>query len=123
MLSNVRPHSGRSQQDSRAFRLRPQTQGRDRRENVFIFSISNPSVPAPDAVAESIAELIKEPPCTLHGYTPSPGAAGPRQAVADNISRRFGIEATADQVYLTAGAPLASPSASTRLPTLGTRSW
>lgn len=73
-------------------------------ENVFDFSIGNPSVPAPDAVAESIAELIKEPPCALHGYTPSPGAAGPRQAVADNISRRFGIEATADQVYLTAGA-------------------
>ena len=73
-------------------------------ENVFDFSIGNPSVPAPDAVAESIAELIKEPPCALHGYTPSPGAAGPRQAVADNISRRFGIDATADQVYLTAGA-------------------
>ena len=73
-------------------------------ENVFDFSIGNPSVPAPDAVAESIAELIKEPPCALHGYTPSPGAAGPRQAAADNISRRFGIDATADQVYLTAGA-------------------
>ena len=73
-------------------------------ENVFDFSIGNPSVPAPDAVAESIAELIKEPPCALHGYTPSPGAAGPRQAVADNISRRFGIDVTADQVYLTAGA-------------------
>ena len=64
-------------------------------ENVFDFSIGNPSVPAPDAVAESIAELIKEPPCALHGYTPSPGAAGPRQAVADNISRRFGIDARA----------------------------
>ena len=83
-------------------------------ENVFDFSIGNPSVPAPDAVAESIAELIKEPPCALHGYTPSPGAAGPRQAVADISAAVSASRLRPTRSILPLAPPLASPSASTR---------
>ena len=72
--------------------------------NVFDFSIGNPSVPAPDAVKQAVLELMEEPPCALHGYTPAAGAPGVRAAVADSIRRRFGIDALPDQVYLTAGA-------------------
>lgn len=73
-------------------------------ENVFDFSIGNPSVPAPAKVRQSIMELMDEPPCALHGYTPAAGTAAVRAAVADTITRRFGIEASPDRVYMTAGA-------------------
>lgn len=73
-------------------------------ENVFDFSIGNPSVPAPEAVKRAVLELMEEPPCDLHGYTPAAGAPSVRQTVADHIRRRFGVPASPDQVYLTAGA-------------------
>lgn len=73
-------------------------------ENVYDFSIGNPSVPAPEAVKRAVLELMEEPPNELHGYTPAAGAPCVRQTVADSIRRRFGIDASPDQVYLTAGA-------------------
>lgn len=73
-------------------------------ENVFDFSIGNPSVPAPNAVKQAVIDLMDEPPCALHGYTPAAGAPSVRQTVADSIQRRFGIAASPDQVYMTAGA-------------------
>ena len=76
-------------------------------ENVFDLSIGNPSIPAPQAVHDRIAELLKEPPEQLHAYTMAAGVESARQAVADNLRKRFGIEATAGQVYLTAGATAA----------------
>jgi len=76
-------------------------------ENVFDLSIGNPSIPAPQAVRDRIAELLKEPPEQLHAYTMAAGLESARQAVADNLRKRFGIEATAGQVYLTAGATAA----------------
>lgn len=76
-------------------------------ENVFDYSIGNPSIPAPDAVRTRIEELLEEPAEQLHAYTMSPGLQSARQAVADNLRERFGIEATFDKVYLTAGATAA----------------
>ena len=76
-------------------------------ENVFDFSIGNPSIPAPDAVRSRIEELLEEPPEILHGYTMAAGLYSARQAVADNLRERFGVPATPEQVYLTAGATAA----------------
>ncbi len=73
-------------------------------ENVFDFSIGNPSVPAPDEVKNTIAKLLEEDPTALHGYTPAAGDPAVRQAVADHIARTYGIAATPGNVYLTAGA-------------------
>ena len=43
-------------------------------ENVFDFSIGNPSVPAPDTVGETAVRLLKETdPVLLHGYTSAQG--------------------------------------------------
>lgn len=72
--------------------------------NVFDFSIGNPSVPAPEGVKRAVLDLMEQPPSELHGYTPAAGAWSVRQTVADSIHRRFGIDASADNVYLTAGA-------------------
>lgn len=76
-------------------------------ENVYDLSIGNPSIPAPPAVRARIEELLEEPPESLHAYTMAAGLQSARQAVADNLRRRFGIQATAAQVYLTAGATAA----------------
>ncbi len=74
-------------------------------ENVFDFSLGNPSVPTPDAVGECLARLLREvDPAMLHGYTSAQGDAGVRAAIADDIRARFGTAVTADCLYLTAGA-------------------
>ena len=58
-------------------------------ENVFNFTIGNPSVKAPDSVARSIRHLLDTvPPEVLHGYTPAPGFYAVRQAMAEQTLRR-----------------------------------
>ena len=74
------------------------------RENVFDFSIGNPSVPSPDAVNETAIRLLRERPDQIHAYTSAQGAADARQRFADSLNRRFGTDYTADRFYLTVGA-------------------
>ncbi len=76
-------------------------------DKVFDFSIGNPSVPTPQAVTDCIRRLTDEDPVALHGYTPSPGSATAREAVAASIKRNFGVDASPAQVYLTHGAAAA----------------
>lgn len=74
-------------------------------EQVDDFSIGNPSVPAPDTVKELVHQLMDSvDPVKLHGYTPAQGEASVRQALADDLNRRYGTAYTADHFYLTAGA-------------------
>ncbi|MBQ5833967.1 MAG: pyridoxal phosphate-dependent aminotransferase, partial [Clostridia bacterium] len=74
-------------------------------ENVFDFSLGNPSVPAPDAVRERLVELLQESdPVKLHGYTSAQGDLGARQSIADYLNRTYGADLRADCFYLTAGA-------------------
>lgn len=73
-------------------------------ENVFDFSLGNPSIPAPESVRTSIARALELPPTQLHGYTPAPGLPAAREAVAASLNRRFGTSYAAGDVYLTCGA-------------------
>lgn len=73
-------------------------------DNVYDYSIGNPSVPAPDAVREAFLALLEDDPVSVHEYTPSPGDPAVRAAIAEHISRRFGVEAAAANVYVTSGA-------------------
>lgn len=73
-------------------------------ENVFDFSLGNPSIPAPESVRASIARALQLPPTQLHGYTPAPGLPAAREAVATSLNRRFGTSYAAGDVYLTCGA-------------------
>jgi len=74
-------------------------------ENVFDFSIGNPSVPVPQAVTDTLQQLIAETPAEdLHAYTAAPGAPQVRQAVADYVKKAFGFPAQAKYVYMTVGA-------------------
>lgn len=74
-------------------------------ENVFDFSIGNPSVPAPDCVNEAIKRIVDEMPSVLlHGYTSAQGDPTVRKVIADYINERFGTRVTADHLYMTCGA-------------------
>ena len=73
-------------------------------ENVFDFSIGNPSVPSPAAVNETAIRLLREQPDLIHAYTSAQGAQDARQRFADSLNRRFGAHYTADRFYLTVGA-------------------
>ena len=73
-------------------------------ENVFDFSLGNPSIPAPESVRVSIARALELPPTQLHGYTPAPCLPAAREAVAASLNRRFGTSYAAGDVYLTCGA-------------------
>ncbi len=75
-------------------------------ENVFDFSLGNPSVPAPREVGDAIRELLDtESSTALHGYTSAQGDFAVRQAISDSIRARFGVDAiTPDHIYMTCGA-------------------
>lgn len=73
-------------------------------ENVFDFSIGNPSVPAPDSVAQAIRDLAEVEPAQLHAYSAAQGLESTRAAIAENLNKRFGTSYTADNFYLTMGA-------------------
>ena len=73
-------------------------------ENIFDFSLGNPSVPAPSAVNETAIRILQENPDVIHCYTSAQGDVGARQRFADSLNRRFGTDYTADQFYLTVGA-------------------
>lgn len=74
-------------------------------ENVFDFSLGNPSIPAPDAIRETMIKLLENTdPVALHGYTSAPGALVTRAAIAQSIRERFGFEAEAANIYITCGA-------------------
>lgn len=74
-------------------------------DNVFDFSIGNPSIPAPARINEAMKDLIdNKDPVALHGYTSAQGDMGVRTTIAASIKKRFGIDATADYIYMTCGA-------------------
>lgn len=75
------------------------------KENVFDFSIGNPSVPAPKEVNEAIVRIVCETPSVaLHGYTSAQGDKAVRDQIAANIRRRFGAEMDGEHLYMTCGA-------------------
>lgn len=74
-------------------------------ENVYDFSLGNPSVKPPQIVEDTLISLLKEEDATaLHGYTSAQGDAGVRAAIADYIRKTHGVECDADYIYMTCGA-------------------
>lgn len=74
-------------------------------ENIFDFSIGNPSIPAPDCLREALVSLIEnEDPVALHSYSSAQGDPGVRKAIADHLCSACGAELTADNIYMTCGA-------------------
>ena len=74
-------------------------------ENVFDYSLGNPSVPAPQAFTDALMDLIQNTdPVALHGYSPSLGIPSVRQAVADSLNQRFGMNFKMEDIFMAVGA-------------------
>lgn len=75
------------------------------RENVFDFSIGNPSIPAPAEVNEAIGDIIDTvDSLQVHGYTSATGYSDVRAAVADDLTKRFDMEIKPENLFITCGA-------------------
>jgi len=75
------------------------------KENVFDFSLGNPSVEPPEEVDCAIKELLEtQSAVVLHGYTSAQGDQSVREAIADDLNARFSANMTADKIYMTCGA-------------------
>ena len=74
-------------------------------ENVFDYSLGNPSVPAPKEFTDTMIKLLQETdPVKLHGYSPSPGIPSVRAAIAESLNKRFGMNYTANHIFMATGA-------------------
>ena len=74
-------------------------------ENVFDYSLGNPSVPVVDEYTRAVIELHEQSdPVALHGYSPSLGNTEVRGIVADSLKRRFGLPYETKHIFMTSGA-------------------
>ncbi len=74
-------------------------------DNVFDYSLGNPSVPVADAYTKAVIELHETlDPSALHGYSPSLGNTEVRGIVADSLKRRFGLPYETKHIFMTSGA-------------------
>lgn len=83
-------------------RKRKQEIGED---NVFDFSIGNPSVPPPQCVTDALIKLLQNTdPTVLHGYTSAIGDKNVREQIASYINKTYSAKIDSNLIYLTAGA-------------------
>ena len=75
------------------------------RENVFDYSLGNPSIPAPAGVNEAIHAVLNEmDSLAVHGYTSAPGDLGLRQAVAADLNERYDAGVRPQDLFVGCGA-------------------
>ena len=74
-------------------------------ENVFDYSLGNPSVPVPREFTDRMIHMLatKEP-LELHGYSPSLGITSVREAIAENLEKRFGLPYRKEHIFIASGA-------------------
>ena len=74
-------------------------------ENIFDFSLGNPSIPAPAEVNETVKALLADmDSLALHGYTSATGDIATRTAIADDLNARYGTSISPDSLFICGGA-------------------
>ena len=74
-------------------------------ENVFDYSLGNPSVPVPQEFTDTMIKLLQERnPMELHGYSPSLGIQSVKEKIAASLEKRFGIPYRAEHIFMASGA-------------------
>lgn len=74
-------------------------------ENVFDYSLGNPSVPVPQEFTDVMIDMLQNKnPMELHGYSPSLGITSVREAIAASLKERFGIPYTGNHIFMASGA-------------------
>ena len=75
------------------------------RENIFDYSLGNPSIPAPEGVNQAIYDILREQSSlAVHGYTSAAGDPAVRKAIAEDLNVRFQTGATAEDLFIGCGA-------------------
>lgn len=73
-------------------------------ENVFDYSLGNPSVPAPESFTRAAVGMLQTmEPLQLHGYSPSLGIPSVKEKLAESLNRRFGMNYRAEHIFPTSG--------------------
>ena len=73
-------------------------------ENVYDYSLGNPSIPAPKAVDDAIRDILQDTPSlVVHGYTSAVGDLATRQAIADDLNRRYDAGVGAEDLFIGCG--------------------
>ena len=74
-------------------------------DNVFDFSIGNPSIPAPKIVNDTLIKLLSEEDSVkIHGYTVSAGNKEVRDAIATYLNKTYNTSVKGEYIFLTCGA-------------------
>jgi aspartate aminotransferase len=74
-------------------------------ENVFDFSLGNPSVPVPQEFTDKMIELLQtKDTMELHGYSQSQGIPAVRAKFAEFLNKTYGMDYTAEHIFMTTGA-------------------
>ncbi len=74
-------------------------------ENVFDYSLGNPSIPAPVAVEETIRAILEDTDSIkIHGYTPAIGAPEARRAIAEDLNSRYNAGVRPEDLFICCGA-------------------
>lgn len=77
-------------------------------DNVFDFSIGNPSTPPADCITDISVDILKNmEPTQVHGYPAAEGIPAVREAIANSLNRRFGMNYTFKNIFMTIGAAAA----------------
>ncbi len=75
------------------------------RENVFDYSLGNPSIPAPAAVDQAIRDILNDTPSlAVHGYTSAIGDIATRKAIADDLNARYDAGVRPEDLFIGCGA-------------------
>ena len=74
-------------------------------ENVFDYSLGNPSVPVPQKFTDVMIDMLQNcDPMELHGYSQSLGIPSVREKIAQSLNERFGMSYTGNHIFMTTGA-------------------
>lgn len=74
-------------------------------ENVFDYSLGNPSVDVPQSYTDTLIAMLRdENSMALHGYSPTLTIPSVREAVAENLNRRFGMNYEKEHIFMVSGA-------------------
>ena len=75
------------------------------RENVYDYSLGNPSIPSPKEVNETIVEILQDTDSlAVHGYTSAIGDYATRKAISDDLNTRYGTDTVPEEFFIGGGA-------------------
>lgn len=74
-------------------------------ENIFDYSLGNPSIPSPPEVNETIRQILADTDSlSVHGYTPAIGIPAARRAIAEDLNARYGTDIRPEELFIGCGA-------------------